>query len=158
MSNVGLRLVLHSAGICTHAVCLTRDALPAGSCFTRVLITCFVLQVCTYIGLCDASASLQQDGPASRKLLHQKPDGALMQRLAAALPAKHRQRMDAVAERKQLGDSVQCQFCEMAVTYVKVSLERFYRQAQAVICCCGSGQAAGQSLRCQFCNVGVTWV
>ena len=83
-----------------------------------------MLQVCTYIGLCDASATLQQGGPASRRLLHQKPDGALMQRLAAALPAKHRQRMDAIAERKQLGESVQCQFCEMAVTYVKVSTER----------------------------------
>ena len=46
-----------------------------------------------------------------------------MQRLAASLPAKHRQRMDAVAERKQLGESVQCQYCEMAVTYVKVSPE-----------------------------------
>ena len=102
---------------------LLRNALPAGSCFTRVLTMCLALQVCAYIGLCDASAALQQDGPASRKLLHQKADGALMQRLAAALPAKHRQRMDAVAERKQLGESVQCQFCEMAVTYVKVSPE-----------------------------------
>ncbi len=90
----------------------------------RFLVICLVLQVCAYIGLCDASATLQQGDPASRKLLHQRPDNALMQRLVAALPAKHRQRMDAVAERKQLGESVQCQFCEMAVTYVKVSPER----------------------------------
>eukprot|EP00891_Asterochloris_glomerata_P005499 jgi/Astpho2/5499/Aster-07834 len=88
----------------------------------KIIATMPVDQVCAYIGLCDASATLQQGDPASRKLLHQRPDNALMQRLAAALPAKHRQRMDAVAERKQLGESVQCQFCEMAVTYVKVAL------------------------------------
>ena len=78
----------------------------------------YCLQVCATIGLCDA----QQIPTPARKLLAQtlmqaqqtQQDDLPPELLRQIIPAEQR-----TAEK--VGDSTQCQICEMAVNYVKVS-------------------------------------
>ena len=73
------------------------------------------LQVCATIGLCDA----QQMSDPARKLLAQtlvqaqqsQQDQIPREVLKQMIPAEHADRV---------GESTQCQICEMAVNYVKV--------------------------------------
>lgn len=83
-------------------------------------ITC--LQVCATIGLCDA----HQIPTPARKLLAQtlvqaqqsQQDQIPPEVLRQIIPAEQRTAQHA----EQVGESSQCQICEMAVNYVKVCM------------------------------------
>lgn len=104
---------------------LTTSAIPVQIFFTygvmhrKVADMHYCIQVCATIGLCDA----QQISTPARKLLAQtlmqaqqtQQDDLPAELLKQIIPAQQR-----TAEK--VGDSTQCQICEMAVNYVKVSM------------------------------------